>query len=941
MNSKIRIASPLLIIGGLALLVLHSCMTPSLVATESVRLGNIENNRRNYDGAIAHYEKFLTTNASLGLHRDHETEADVNRKLAHAYSTQGKFARAEKCLLQAVAIDSIHGSVHEKIEDNRELGSLYAYKGEYQKALKYLGRAEQLGRGMESSIKDVRRMSIAETYLSLARLHLTLGNYSLAESFAWRSHAIFSENADRKDGITEALLVLGIVAREKHVLDKSEKFLQQSLDMARQAKLNCSRQLQAMGDLALLKGRTEDGIRYKISALEEARVTGIKPQIVMANMRLGDAYQKIGDVKKSASYYQKALAIQQETGADTSAFSTSLGLRTGDTKSALSHYERFGNAVGSALVSVRLGEFHLGKERYDSAKLFYEKAYTIFSQIKNDEGVATAGLGLARVFEKQDRLTDARQKLKEARSLSLQPDIQWEISYRLGRLWEKANVIDSAYTCYKDAIDRINEMRGNLTVEEFKSLFSNSKVEVYDHMIQLLLKNKLTLKLSGSPDETALAYSEQSRSVKDSTLLEEEQQLRLRIQQINRELVSAPSASRRELQQLLAQTQLHYDQTAQRIKLNNPAYSTMINVEPVSPALVQQKMDKGTAIVEFWVGEEKVVAWIIRKDGIRSVTTNISAAELQREVKGLRNSITMKAANVFKLASQRLYQKLVSPLTPHLSTVSNLIIVPHGPLHFVPFQALQTMSGKYMLENYVVTYAPSLSVLHYCMTQKRTAPKKLLAGAIGNESLNGFDALPATAVEVSTLGSMYKDGDTDHVIGKSFTESYFKTNASGYSILHLATHGVFNFNQPLFSYLLMNPSDRDDGLLTIDEIFSLELNSDMVALSACETALGDLNRGDELVGLSRAFIYAGAPSVIVSLWKVDDVSTAWLMERFHKYLLEGKSLAQSLTFAQRDLLKLATAKNKNANDTALKVDPVQASQPSNWAPFILIGDGMR
>jgi CHAT domain-containing protein len=139
----------------------------------------------------------------------------------------------------------------------------------------------------------------------------------------------------------------------------------------------------------------------------------------------------------------------------------------------------------------------------------------------------------------------------------------------------------------------------------------------------------------------------------------------------------------------------------------------------------------------------------------------------------------------------------------------------------------------------------------------------------------------------------------------------------------------------------MNPSDRDDGLLTIDEIFSLELNSDMVALSACETALGDLNRGDELVGLSRAFIYAGAPAVIVSLWKVDDVSTAWLMERFHKYLLEGKSLAQSLTFAQRDLLKLAAAKNKNANETALKVDPVQASQPSNWAPFILIGDGMR
>jgi CHAT domain-containing protein len=225
------------------------------------------------------------------------------------------------------------------------------------------------------------------------------------------------------------------------------------------------------------------------------------------------------------------------------------------------------------------------------------------------------------------------------------------------------------------------------------------------------------------------------------------------------------------------------------------------------------------------------------------------------------------------------------------------------------------------------------------MTKSNTAPMKLLAGAVGNESLNGFDALPATAIEVSTLGSMYKDDIADDVVGKPFTETFFKTNAHNYAMLHLATHGIFNASQPLHSYLLMHPTDRDDGLLTIDEIFSLELNSDLVALSACETALGDLSRGDELVGLSRAFIYAGAPAVIVSLWKVDDASTAWLMARFHKHLVEGKSMAQALTFAQRELLKSAAVKG-NTNVQALKIDAVKASQPDHWAPFILIGDGM-
>jgi CHAT domain-containing protein len=329
---------------------------------------------------------------------------------------------------------------------------------------------------------------------------------------------------------------------------------------------------------------------------------------------------------------------------------------------------------------------------------------------------------------------------------------------------------------------------------------------------------------------------------------------------------------------------------------------------------------------------------------------DVASRDVQREVKGFRNAISLRAAAAFATGSTTLYNKIFRPVVPALTGISNLVIVPHGPLHFIPFQALKNPGGKFMVENFVISYAPSISVLHYCMMKRSPVSKRLLAMALGDESVHGFDALPGTAAEVSLLKKLYDTDGAQSVIGKEFTETRFKENASQFSSIHLATHGVFNSVQPLFSYLLMHPSDADDGYLTIDEIFGLSINSDLVSLSACETALGDLTKGDELVGLSRAFMYAGASTVIVSLWKVEDATTAWLMNRFHQYLLQGKNSALALTMAQRDMIKKGSTPNK-ASASATKaavpelesivVDPNSVKNPANWAPFVLMGNGQN
>jgi CHAT domain-containing protein len=154
------------------------------------------------------------------------------------------------------------------------------------------------------------------------------------------------------------------------------------------------------------------------------------------------------------------------------------------------------------------------------------------------------------------------------------------------------------------------------------------------------------------------------------------------------------------------------------------------------------------------------------------------------------------------------------------------------------------------------------------------------------------------------------------------TETMAKSKSSSFSVIHFASHGLFNEKQPLYSGLLLTRDKENDGFLQVHEIFSLDLkNANLVTLSACDTALAKIQGGDDLVGLSRGFIYAGTPSLLATLWEVDDQSTALLMETFYKNWLKGMGKPEALRQAQ----------------LALKEMP-QYSHPYYWAGFVMIGD---
>lgn len=271
--------------------------------------------------------------------------------------------------------------------------------------------------------------------------------------------------------------------------------------------------------------------------------------------------------------------------------------------------------------------------------------------------------------------------------------------------------------------------------------------------------------------------------------------------------------------------------------------------------------------------------------------------------------------DVEKYDQMSLYHILISPIKPYLDK-KRVCIVAHGVLHYLPFAALQD-KGKYLIQDYALVYLPSATIYKFCKDKIKQGGEKVLA--LGNPDVKNPELdLPYALQEVESISSIYPSSKV--LARREASETAFKSMASSYDIIHLACHGIFDADNPMDSFLLLSPSGREDGKLTMSEIFDLEFNAGLVTLSACQSGMLRITSGDELMGFPRAFVYAGAPSVVASLWNVNDEATADLMKRFYENL-KGMDKAEALRLAQIELLQ----------------NP-RYSNPYYWAAFYLIGD---
>jgi CHAT domain-containing protein len=269
-----------------------------------------------------------------------------------------------------------------------------------------------------------------------------------------------------------------------------------------------------------------------------------------------------------------------------------------------------------------------------------------------------------------------------------------------------------------------------------------------------------------------------------------------------------------------------------------------------------------------------------------------------------------------------MYKRLLRPMQSAIAG-RDLLIVPHGSLHYVPFAALHD-GDKFLTQGRAIRYLPSAMLLGL-MPEAKSQPASnkdpvsnmLILGNpdLGQASLD----LPAAQAEAQDLQAMFTK-NSELFVRKAATETLLKDRAINFSHIHVASHGEFSADNPLQSRLKLAPDAINDGFLSVSEIYGLRLNASLVMLSACETGLGSVSSGDDVVGLTRGFLYAGAQNVVGSLWEVDDAATAELSKLMYAAMKRGLPVSKALSEAQEQLMK-------------------KKAHPFFWAAFLNSGTG--
>jgi CHAT domain-containing protein len=342
-----------------------------------------------------------------------------------------------------------------------------------------------------------------------------------------------------------------------------------------------------------------------------------------------------------------------------------------------------------------------------------------------------------------------------------------------------------------------------------------------------------------------------------------------------------------------------------------------MTVEPLTLPQVQALLPEGSVLLEYFVTDQgRTILWTVERGTVSVRSLPIGRQRVTERIQAFR---TLIASRDRQEETARMAQALFNDFVrPGLQgrTPKELIIVPHGPLHYLPFQALMPAPGRYLLQETPLYYYTSASLMQFTRAKGQAGTPTIFA--MGNPDFQDRTlSLPYAAREARGIATLFPG--TALAIGKAATKATSREELRSHSVLHFATHAEFDEADPLGTSLLLASTTGADSRLEVQEIFGLDLHASLVVLSACETALGTLTRGDELTGLTRAFIYAGTPSVITTLWQVNDRSAFELMGEFYRQLHAGRNKAEALRLAQLAILDLHP-------------------QPYHWAAYGLIGE---
>ena len=577
------------------------------------------------------------------------------------------------------------------------------------------------------------------------------------------------------------------------------------------------------------------------------------------------------------------------------------------------------------------------ERRLDQARELAEAAQLVFLEVGLPAKAALAELVIARVVLRAGDPTAAEHWCNDAieRLATTQaPVLRLQASFVRGQIEEALGRPITAADAYLEAHAWLETLRTDLRADETKIAFLRDKLVVYESVVAIALSGGPRVSRTG-----AFTFIEQakSRSLADLIAFRAHRvvpraagtgapvrrlhQLREALnwcyREIDlREVGGSQSVARVEgLRERARTLENQITRTLTGIRSTDSEYASLQNSGTVELAAVQAVLDPDEVIVEYYEARGTLCACVIGRRGFEIVALGPSgearhhAQLLQLQLSKFRLgsryrrefAATIEGATTTHLRT--LYRELIAPLRQRIGDRA-LTIVPHGFLHYVPFHALHDGSA-YLLDATPVAYAPSASVLYLCRTKPTpTARGSLVLGVSDAAAPHIDDEVDAVAAALPRA----------HVFkGRRASAARLKSDGPKSRVIHIATHAAFRLDNPMFSAIRLG-----DGPLSLFDLYDLRVSAELVTLSGCGTGLNALMGGDELLGLVRGWLYAGAHSVVVSLWDVNDRSTAALMADFYQRLRDNADKSVALRGA------MLAARDR---------DP----HPYYWAPFVLIG----
>ena len=783
-------------------------------------LGIVREKSSNYPEALKAFTNSLKLQHEIG---ERTGEGGELRRLGRIfYKRLNQYKTAEEYFRKALNIFEKEGQKQEEIQALLEIGLVRERVGDFNESLKYYDRAYSLAKDINYSD------GITPALLYKANSYWFQADYQNAFNSVRKALKVAEKQQNKRHQVW-AYNTLGLIYWTLNDLVKAKHNLRKSLDLAE--KIHSRQDIaSAYNNLGLIY-RQEKKYDKSIDYFKKALVIDEKLKTKWGrgydHRNIGISYIRLGDLEKAGVNIEKAVKLSGE----------------------------IGNKINEAKSILEMGNINLKKGDYKQAEQYFKKTFTLSENINL-------------------------------------PEVSWRALKGEGKSYWMSGENEQALKKYKLAVEIVEKLRSAIKLEEFQNGFIENKQDLYKELILLLLDM--------GQKEAAFNYSERARArsfidllgnhnlvLKNDTdqyFFKKMRAVKQQIYETKGAMIGAKNGTLMKIKEHLENLKNEYKELSIEAKEKDPQLSSFITVDPLKLKEVYALLEQDVALIEYMVTEKELIAWVVHKGKVDLARIPIEKKEINRLIKKYRASM-QKLLPMDKI-TRDLYDILIKPVEPFLDRVKYVGIIPNGALHYLSFASLKNDAG-YFIERHPIFYSPSASVLKYTF-ERRSKEKNVKVLAIGNPDLGNMNYdLPLSEMEVNSM--KWNFDDIDIKTRGEAKESWLRDNIGNYGIIHIASHGEFDDVNPLFSALKLVrdiTADGDkimsDGDLEVNEMFRLNIKADLVTLSACQTGLGHITGGDEIIGLNRAFFYAGTHAIISSLWRIDDVSTAVLIKHFYR-----------------------------------------------------------